>query len=152
MLKSGWRGWPPGAVRDLHRRVEVHVGRAEMADGERVAAEVDGVEAVVHDQLRAHRVVDAGRKDVWLLRQQAAKTLARVLVARRRDREPTRKKRSLDELHGCLLTTRFRGRSCRARGTRTRARCFPTPTPAIGILDPCSRNYQRIRYTSNQLI
>ena len=88
------------AVRDLHRRVEVHVRRAEVADGERVAAEVDRVEAVVHDELPAHRVIDARRKDVRLLRQQAAKALARVLVARRGDLEPTRKKGRLDELHG----------------------------------------------------
>ena len=49
----------PRAVGDLDARVEVHVGRAEVADRERVAAEVDGLEAVVHDELGAHRVVDA---------------------------------------------------------------------------------------------
>src|SRR5256886_7311014 len=47
-----------GGVGDLDARVEVHVGRAEMADREGVAAEVDGLEAVVHDELSAHGVVD----------------------------------------------------------------------------------------------
>src|SRR5256885_17022003 len=49
---------PPGGVGDLHARVQIHIGGAQMADGEGVAAEVHGLEAVVHHQLSAHWVVD----------------------------------------------------------------------------------------------
>ena len=64
-------------VGDLDAGVEVHVGRAEVADGERVAAEVDRLEAVVHRQLRAHRVVHAGAEQVRLGPQQLAHARAR---------------------------------------------------------------------------
>ena len=37
-----------GRIRDLDPTVEVHVGRPEVADRERIAAEVHGLEAVVH--------------------------------------------------------------------------------------------------------
>ena len=53
-------------VGDLDAGVEVHVGRAEMADRERVAGEVHGLEAVVHDELGAHRVVHARPEQVRL--------------------------------------------------------------------------------------
>ena len=144
----------PGAVRDLDRRVQVHVRGAEMPDGERVAAEVDGVEAVVHEQLRAHRVVDPRGENVGLLGQQPAEALAGRLVARSRHLVAVRKQRRGYELHQWpprWSVIRFRGRSCRARGTRTRARCLPCPRPAIGFLYPCLRNYQESRYTSNRL-
>src|SRR5205809_255502 len=59
--------------------------RAEAADGERVAAEVHGVEAVIHHELRAQRVVDARPKHVWLGREEPPQPLAGILVSRRRD-------------------------------------------------------------------
>ena len=71
------------AVGDLDRRVEVHVGGAEVADGERVAAEVDGVEAVVHDELGAHGVVDARAEDVGLA--SASRRRRRLLGSSLRD-------------------------------------------------------------------
>ena len=87
------------AVRDLHRRVDVHVRRAQMADGERVPAEIDGVEAVVHDQLGPKRVVHAGPEYIRLGRQEAPKPPARVLVARRRHFEPVGKEGRGDKFH-----------------------------------------------------
>ena len=66
-----------GAVRDLDGRIKVHVSRAEVADRKGVAAEVHGIESVVHDQLRAHGVVHAGGENVWLFREQPAQPLAR---------------------------------------------------------------------------
>jgi hypothetical protein len=56
----------PRPVRDLDAGVEVHVSRAQVANGKRVAAEVDRLEAVVHDELRAVRVVHARAEQVRL--------------------------------------------------------------------------------------
>src|SRR5205085_2186255 len=53
-------------ISDLDIRIEVHVGRAQVADGKGIAAEVDRLEAVVHDELGAHRVVYARPEQEWL--------------------------------------------------------------------------------------
>ena len=55
-----------GGIGDLDIRIEVHVGRAQVADGKGIAAEVDRLEAVVHDELGAHRVVYARPEQEWL--------------------------------------------------------------------------------------
>ena len=120
------------AVRDLDRRVEVHVRGAQVADREGVAAEVDGVEAVIHDELGAHGVVHPGGEDVGLGSQHPAQPPARRFVARRGNLEAGRKQWSRDEIH-LGPPTRFRDRSCRVPGIRTRAR---SPVPAIGFPDP----------------
>src|SRR5207245_11379300 len=78
-------------------------GRAEMADRERVAAEVHGVEAVVHDELRAHGVIDTRREDVRLFRQQPAQPLAGRFVTRRGDLVALREEGRGDEIHQGLL-------------------------------------------------
>ena len=69
------------AVGDLRPAVEVHVGRAEVADGERVAAEVDGLEAVVHRELGALRVVDPGAEEERLGVEELAHARARIRPA-----------------------------------------------------------------------
>ena len=56
----------PRPIRDLNAAVQVHVGGAQVAYGERIAAEVDRLEAVVHDELGAHRVVYARPEQEWL--------------------------------------------------------------------------------------
>src|ERR1700730_16882549 len=108
----------PRAVGDLHRRVQVHVGAAEMADGEGVAAEVNGVVAVVHDELGAHWVVHARTKDIWLGGQQAPQTLAWVLVARRWDFEPLRQQGRGNQVHQALLGASWISRARLARSRK----------------------------------
>jgi hypothetical protein len=75
------------AVGDLDRGVQVHVGAADVANGERVAAEIDRVEAVIHHQLSAKRVVDARAEDVGLRREELPQPLAGILVTGSRDFE-----------------------------------------------------------------
>src|SRR5712692_6290613 len=111
------------AVSDLDRRVDVHVGGAEMTDGERIAAEIHRVEAVVHDQLGAERVVHAWAKDIGPCGEEPAQAAAGVLVARRRDFVALRQERRGYQIHE--TATRSRGRSCMAPGTRIRTRLRP---------------------------
>src|SRR2546425_2201397 len=113
------------AVGNLDRRVDVHVRGAEVADCERIAAEVDGVETVVHDQLGAERVVDTGPEDVGLGCKQPAQPPARLLIARGGDLEAVGKQGRGYQLH--QRPTRSRGRSCTAPGTRIRARSKSRP-------------------------
>src|SRR5207245_11614767 len=54
------------AVGDLRAGVKVHIRGTEVPDRERVAREVDRGRAVIHRDLGAVRVVDAGREHVWL--------------------------------------------------------------------------------------
>ena len=77
-----------------------HVGGAEMADGEGIAAEVDGVETVVHDQLGAHRVVHPRPEDVGRGGEETAQAFARILVARRGDLESFGEQGRGDKVHG----------------------------------------------------
>ena len=90
--------------------VQVHVGGAEVADRERVAAEVDGLVAVVHHELGAHRVVHAGPEQVRLGPQQLAEARGRMGPARGRDLEAVGQERG-----------RARGPGGRAAGTSARA-------------------------------
>jgi len=69
---------PSSRVGDLDVRIEVHVGGAQVADRERVAAEVDGLEAVVHHELGPHRVVDARSEEERLALEQLAHPHARM--------------------------------------------------------------------------
>src|SRR5713226_5855327 len=89
-----------------------------MTDGEGVAAEVHGVEAVIHDPFGAELVVDAGSEDERLGRQEAAQAAARVLRARGGDFEALWEEGSRNQLHRSAI--RFRGRSCKGPGIRTR--------------------------------
>ena len=70
------------AVGDLRPGVQIHVGGAEVSDGERVAAEVDGLEAVVHRELRALRVVDPGAEEERFAVEELAHARARIRPAR----------------------------------------------------------------------
>jgi len=125
------------AVRDLDRRVEIHVRRPEVADGERIAAEVNGIKAVVHHQLPAHRVVDARGEDVRFFRQEPAQARTWRLVARRRHFVALRQERRGNQFHRRPpLAIRCRDRSCRDRGTRTRVWRARGPGPAIGCPYP----------------
>jgi hypothetical protein len=126
-LAEGAHGAPSG-IGDLRTRVEVHVGGAEVADGEAVATEVDRLEAVVHGQLRAHRVVHARTEQVRLRFEQAAHARRRVVPARGRNAEAAGQQRCLDQLrrraggprqrhHGRVTRCRDRGRTGRGSGT-----------------------------------
>src|SRR5712691_13104534 len=79
------------AIGYLDRGVDVHVSRAEMADREGIAAEVHGIEAVVHHELGAEWVVDTRSEDVLLGREESPEPPARLLVARCGNLETLRK-------------------------------------------------------------
>src|SRR4029077_4666204 len=108
-------------------------------DRERVAAEVNGVEAVIHDELGPHRVVHAGSEDIRPRREQPPQALAWVFGTRCRNLEPMWEQRCVDQIHQALLecelrsltlrmggSTRSRDRSCTDRGIRTRAPKAPS--------------------------
>src|SRR5258708_3148233 len=120
-----------------------------MTDGEGVAAEVHGIEAVIHDQLGAERIVDAWAEYERLGRQEAPQAPARVLVARRGGFEALREEGSRNQLH--RSATRFRGRSCTGPGIRTPGGWVgPTfQAPATDRSFPCSATYQAGLYKSN---
>src|SRR5207247_7757031 len=90
---------PTRATGDLRSGVQIHVGRAEVADREAVTAEVDGPKAVVHAQLRAVRVVDAGPEHERLRVDEPAQPRRGVLPPRRGLLESFREEGCLDELH-----------------------------------------------------
>ena len=93
------RDCPARPVRDLDRRVQVHVRGAQMANCERVAAEVHGVEAVVHHELRAEWVIHARPEHVWLGREELPQPLAGILVSRCRDFITLREEGRGDKIH-----------------------------------------------------
>src|SRR4029079_3213002 len=66
------------AVGDLGAGVQIHVRRAEVPDGEGVTGEVDRRGAVVHGDLGAVRVVDAGREHKRFAVEQLAYTCRRT--------------------------------------------------------------------------
>ena len=91
---------PPGRIGDLHVRIQVHVGCAQMSDGEGVAAEVHSLEAVVHHQLGAHRVIDPGTKQEGLAVEQFPHAGARMGKARGGHRKAVGQQRAAHELTG----------------------------------------------------
>src|ERR1700693_317852 len=119
---------PTGGIGDLDTGIEVHIGRAQVADGKRVAAEVHGLEAVVHDQLGAHRVVDARTEEEGLGIEQPAHASTRVDETRGRQLEPLRQQGARDQLLGLWNShlrhqgwaTRCRDRVRSRPGIRTR--------------------------------
>ena len=89
----------PSAISTL--RVQVHVGRAQVADRERVAAEVDGLEAVVHDQLRRPSGRRCrGRRGTARVREQLAHARSGVRPARLGDVEAVGQQRGSREASG----------------------------------------------------
>ena len=126
------------AVGDLRPGVEVHIGRAEMPDRERVPREVHGLRAVVHRELRAVRVVDAGREDERLRREEPAKRRRGIGPPRCRDAEPGRKERSLGKLG--VWGAPGQGPpniSSHGRARRTRDRCTRAPRSPSGRAVTC---------------
>src|SRR3954451_22796237 len=90
-----------------------------MADRERVSAEIDGLEAVVHGKLRAHRVVYARAEEVWLGSKKLAHARARSRPARGRDEAAVGQQRRSCEIRG-----RGRRRSWTVRrGRSVKSRC-----------------------------
>src|SRR6266446_7876737 len=136
-----------------------------MTDGEGVAAEVHGVEAVIHHELGAEWVVHARPKHVGLRREEPPQPLAGILVSRCRDFVTLREEGRGDKIHLDLQlqtaktprglgSTRSRDRSCTDPDTRTRdltARLRPGSLPSAPAC-PCGRHYLCGRHQSNQLI
>src|SRR6266481_6560473 len=102
-----------------------------MTDGEGVAAEVHGVEAVIHHELGAQRVVHARPEYIGLGLEEPPQPLAGILVSRCRDFVTLREEGRGDKIHldlqlqtaktrRGLSSTRSRDRSCMDPGTRTR--------------------------------
>ena len=109
------------AVGDLRPGVEVHIGRAEMPDRERVPREVHGLGAVVHHELGAVRVVDPGREDEGLSVEELPQARGWIGPARGRHAVTRRQQRRLGKAGG--WGAKPPNASCHGRAGRARGRC-----------------------------
>src|SRR3954462_13567176 len=104
-----------------------------MTHRERVSAEIDSLETVIHHQLRGHGVVDARAEQVRLRLQELAHAPAGVGPTAGRDRETWGQERRRNKLDfaGLGMTVRFLRVAVAVRGMSIRFRT------AIGFVAVC---------------